>query len=203
MTFSPTDAADAYAKFPNKDTRKNPEWFQKGPDPKIIRKHQTKQQVVRPSRQRNQKKTSTVVVETKEEQHWFFPTLDENAKESVAVQPKMTQLIKELNQDSFCNQMRDKHTEQTVGTRKPDLVHYRRGQPEDVFNIICLGEIKGRRSKAKFNDEEIGHILEMTESLATLQPFRSEFTCYITDTKFIQFFKITFDRTVDTFKLHT
>lgn len=129
-------------------------------------------------------------VDAEDEQSWFYPPLPEDAKESTDVQPKMTKLINEVKQDGFCNQMQDKHSVPTVGTRKPDIVHYRKSQPETVFNIVCLGELKGRRSQPHFRTDEIGHILEMTQVLAELQPFRSNFTCYITDTKYIQFFKM-------------
>lgn len=195
MTFSPTDAAEAYKTFPNKTVQSVPKWFKPSSDPKIVRKLKKTKQVAEPSK-RNKNRTVSKKVEEEEEQSWFSPTLHIDAKESATVQPKMTALINELDQSSFCNQMKDKHAEPTVGTRKPDIVHYRNGQSESVFNIICLGELKGRRSNAKFSNEEKGHILEMTQTLAELQPFRSEFTCYITDTKYIQFFKLHVQRKV-------
>jgi hypothetical protein len=64
------------------------------------------------------------------------------------------------------------------------------------FNIVCLGEIKGRRIEAHFTDEEKGQILQTIQTLAHYQPFRYEFTCYLMNTKYIQFFKIIITREV-------
>jgi hypothetical protein len=108
----------------------------------------------------------------------------------------MTELISALDQKDFCNYMKDTHNTPTVGKRKPDIVHSRQDHPENTFNIVCLGELKGRRNGAQFTNDEKGQILDTTLALARLQPFRNEFTCYLTDTKFIQFFKIVVTRKV-------
>lgn len=139
--------------------------------------------------------------ELKEIKAWFKENqLNSKAKEKKKVQPKMTEFIENLDeqrmQQSFCNYMKDCHDIATVGRRRPDIVHYRKGFPQTVFNIVCLGELKGRRKTPHFSDNEKGQILETTLMLAHFQPFRTEFSCYLTDTKYIQLYKIVVTRKV-------
>jgi hypothetical protein len=133
-----------------------------------------------------------------EEQHLFEKNLSKQSKESETVQPHITKILQELmsHYKELKNIPIDCHTTPTVGTRKPDIVHYRAHQTQCTFNIIALGDVKGRRNQALFTDDEKGHILDMVHELALHQPFRTTFPFYLTDSMYIQFFFVTFAREV-------
>jgi len=74
----------------------------------------------------------------------------------------------------------DRHTTDTVGTRRPDVVasvlhgkHPNRSLVESVFHILFIGDVKGRGEGAdKFDDNEKGHLIEMLVDLIGAQPWR-------------------------------
>lgn len=189
--FTPTTMAELYERCPNKKTEplmENIPW-KKSDIPTVER-------VVNVGRRGK---------ETIQKQSFFYKELDEKRKEKASVQPYISSLLEELLShynakkdplDKIKNIPIDKHKNPSVGTRKPDIVHYRANQPRSIINIIALGEVKGRRNGEDFINEEKGQILSMVQELARKQPFREKFFFYLTDSKNIQFFMVRFNRKV-------
>ena len=116
--------------------------------------------------------------------------LEAGSAETGVVQPYWTTVINERLPTDTKICLKDCHGKPTIGSRKPDIIGYVRGEPESIFYIALVGELKGRRAehKAEFSHEEKGQLLSFLEDLLKLQTHRSEVTGFLSDGCFIQFF---------------
>ena len=118
--------------------------------------------------------------------------LEAGSSETGFVQPYWAKVIdKRLPTDTkIC--LKDCHGKPTIGTRKPDIIGYVRGEPESIFYIALVGELKGRRpaSKANFSHDEKGQLLSFLEDLLKLQTHRNEVSGFLSDGSYIQFFRL-------------
>ncbi len=185
LTFSPTDARDAYEKLPpaRYQVVEKPNWFA-------------------PSK--------LDLVDSKRKP--VFSCCDAGAGERDFVQPRFSKELASLDQTGFQSRMCDGHDAPSFATRKPDIVHYlpvadsasstrsasRRGVARSAFRITAIGDLKSRRraGQADFSSDEKAHILEMSQVLVQEQPFRTELTSYLCDGMFVAFFRLEYERKV-------
>ena len=101
----------------------------------------------------------------------------------------------------FTNIPIDRHKYVSIGTRKPDTVHYVPGTQLKCVtaecNIVMLGDTKKLRSENSndFTDEEKGHLVDFLIALLKVQTFRTPRRArgYLTDGVVIQFFEVELD----------
>jgi len=119
--------------------------------------------------------------------------LEAGSSETSVVQPYWTTVINDRLPADTTICLKDCHGTATIGTRKPDIVGYVRGEPQSIFYVALVGELKGRRppsNKADFSDDEKGQLLSFLEDLLKLQTHRKEVTGFLSDGCFIQFFRL-------------
>ena len=133
------------------------------------------------------------------------------AGELKVVQKWMTKSLALIDNVGLTSVCVDKHDNRSIGTRKPDCVHYLHictqstlqcNQPEnccvqEVANIVAFGEMKGRRgwsSTTFFTLDEKAAILDFAAELGRQQPWRQSVYCYLCDGIYIQFFNVVYDQ---------
>jgi hypothetical protein len=77
----------------------------------------------------------------------------------------------------------------SFSTRKPDVVAYEIGR-RGVSSITMIGDVKGYSSDGDFDNEEVGHVLDMTYDLMNIQRFRNMIYCFLTDGYRFQYFRV-------------
>ena len=88
----------------------------------------------------------------------------------------------------------------SMGSKKPDMVHYRRKQPETDVNVVLIGSLKRRNPKdykSNFSDEQKGQLVDHMRILLLHQRTRKFSVAYLSDGYRIQFFKLWFHKTAD------
>ena len=55
----------------------------------------------------------------------------------------------------------------TINTRKSDVVHWRKGHPEETCNVVFIGSLK--KQKACFTDDDKGQLLDHLRALIITQ----------------------------------
>jgi hypothetical protein len=109
---------------------------------------------------------------------------DDHGKVITAREPQLLCLLTAKPEDS--------HKNVPFGMRKPDIVSYpicRTG----VNAIVMIGDMKRseKTDNRDFTDAEVGHVLDMSiELLDDHQPWRSEFICFLSDSRRFQFFRL-------------
>lgn len=82
-------------------------------------------------------------------------------------QPFITSLLKALNKEiTPCTSISDPAAYRKVsyGTRRPDIVFHLKDHAGSGA-ITMIGDVKGRSGTSDFNDEQMGHIIDMTFDL--------------------------------------
>ena len=95
----------------------------------------------------------------------------------------------------------DGHKHPSIGTRKPDSVHYAHregdgdGAVRSVYNIAYIGDLKSQKESGSGDmaDDEIAHMLDFLGTLARVQTWRRNFVGYLLDGEYIVFLSATFD----------
>ena len=86
--------------------------------------------------------------------------------------------------------LKDKHLGRSYATRKPDIVGYMDGEPENDFHIAVLGDVKRRRTADEFTKAEKGELESFLQDHLSGQTLRRRITGFLTDGKLIQFFRL-------------
>jgi hypothetical protein len=93
---------------------------------------------------------------------------------------------KQMNKKKITLQWIDRHTVQSIGSRKPDECLYVVAEPAVAFNIVVVGDLKD--PGVKFTTDAKGHILSFMVRLFDFQPSRRFVIGYLRNSEVIQFF---------------
>lgn len=109
-------------------------------------------------------------------------------------------LIPKLNQELSAVgaplRLMDTHAKVSFNNRKPDIVVYPAAQVTDpaqlpsAYFIVLVGDVKGRRSTAKFSDEELGELEVFLSELLEMFPRRASVVGFLTDGDCLQFMRL-------------
>jgi len=132
------------------------------------------------------------VLKSKNGDPLFNVELPSNAKEKEVVQPYFSDRLKvcQYTKD-FASEMVDMHDRVAFGSRKPDIVHFKKGCVGSSLLITAVGDVKGRRSSLSFSSDEKGVAVDFALNLLTHQLRRTEIWSYVTDGHDITFFHVT------------
>ena len=113
--------------------------------------------------------------------------------------PRLNKLLQKDNKNKQWLETVQSPDNPTLGTRKPDAVHYRHGAPRTSCNVVIVGSHK-RCTGKDFTAEAKGQLLDFLQTMIRIQ-FRhkingeddTEATAlgYLTDGRKIMFFKLT------------
>lgn len=124
------------------------------------------------------------------------------SKEQAAVQPAFSRSVAAFSATriGLVSGISDSFASPSIGTRRPDVVHYITGDPltvQSVFRITFFGDLKSRRGKSSsdFTDDEKSHVLDMALELCRQQPFRKFVYFHLCDGALIAFFRLEVGRT--------
>jgi hypothetical protein len=119
-----------------------------------------------------------------------------HASERNVVQPAISAFIQSLNKSALGRNstqvLVDSHNRVAFLDRKPDIVFYPRGVPQNEFYISALGDVKGRgyAGHEGFSNDAKGQLESFMEELLELQPYRDRMFAFLTDGVNIQFFEL-------------
>lgn len=128
--------------------------------------------------------------------------LPPGAAEATVVQRHVSEVIKQLALTASTPlRMVDAYKKVSFYSRKPDIVicpaKYASSESHPAaFNIIAVGDVKGRHSGSEFADDEIGKIISFLIDLLRTRPDRNTATGFLTDSYIIQFIRVTILRSV-------
>lgn len=121
--------------------------------------------------------------------------------EAADLQPWLSNAIPCLDDTLWKVNWVDGHKHASIGTRKPDSVHYAHrdgdgdGAVRSVYNIAYIGDLKSQKESGSGDmvDDEIAHMLDFLGTLARVQTWRRSFVGYLLDGEYIVFLSATFD----------
>jgi len=116
-------------------------------------------------------------------------------KEKAHLQPWLSKKTKLIEQETFQVTWVDGHKTPSIGTRKPDILHYVKGCSQSVYLLAYLGDLKSQTAHTSGDpsDEAIACLIDFFCALAAIQVWRREFIGYLLDGKHISFFVVRFD----------
>ena len=116
-------------------------------------------------------------------------------KESADLQPWMTRMTPRIDTSTFAVTWEDGHLTASLGTRKPDVLHYPKRACRSRFTLAHLGDNKSQNSSgaADFSDDAVAHVTDFLISQAALQRWRHQFIGYLLDGKCVAFFVARFE----------
>jgi hypothetical protein len=124
-----------------------------------------------------------------------LPTTPVTLSEKKHLQPWLSQKTPNIDQDTFEVSWVDGHETPSIGTRKPDIVHYPKGRSPSVYELAYVGDLKGQTAGTSGSpiDEAIACLMDFLCALAAVQVWRRLFIGYLVDGKHISFFVFEFD----------
>ena len=124
-----------------------------------------------------------------------LPKTPKILKEMAHLQPWLTRQTPLIDGASFRVSWVDGHELPSIGSRKPDIVHYPKGDSPSVFQLAIVGDLKSqtRSLGGEPSDEAIACLLDFLSALAAVQVWRRQFIGYLVDGIHISFFVVAFD----------
>ena len=116
-------------------------------------------------------------------------------KEKAHLQPWLSKKTNLIKQETFQVTWVDGHKTPSIGTGKPDILHYVKGCSQSVYLLAYLGDLKSQTAHASgdLSDEAIACLIDFFCALAAIQVWRREFIGYLLDGKHVSFFVVRFD----------
>lgn len=124
-----------------------------------------------------------------------LPKTPKILKEMAHLQPWLTRQTPLIDGASFRVSWVDGHKFPSIGSRKPDILHYPKGDSPSVFQLAIVGDLKSQTSSlgGEPSDEAIACLIDFLSALAAVQIWRRQFIGYLIDGIHISFVVVDFD----------